>query len=167
MVVMEKKKKKRDKANPWDCFIITCMSIISALPSSTLHCSCCFFSVISMLSLSILLSFIAVLVKFCIQQSEWPITPSLHFLASLLSFLYHSSCSIFFCSSIHTAREKHSSLMNGTKYSRSPTSAKPSLPTSNPLWLPGVFHVLITMVIILHLHCSPYPPLHVQLFPIR
>lgn len=99
-------------------------------------------------------------IYFCIQQSEWPAVPS------LVSFSYHSSCFIFFCSSIQTAREKHSCVINGTKYSRSPTSTKPSLPTSNPLWLPGVFH-LITMVIVLHLQHSPYPPLHIQLFPIR
>ncbi|VCX31203.1 unnamed protein product [Gulo gulo] len=121
-----------------------------------------------MLSLFILLSFIVLLLKFTSVFS------SLNGLSSITSFSC-LSCVLFisfqlfylFFSSIETAREKHSCVTSGTKYSRSPTSTKPSLPTSNPLWLPGVFHLLITMVIILHLHCSPYLPLHVQLFPTR
>lgn len=160
MVVMGK---KGDKANPWDRFIIACMSIISALPSSTLHCShcSCYFH-IEPLHFSLIYS-PPCEIYFCIQQSEWPIAPSPHFLASLCPFCIIPAVLSFLF--IQTARERHSCVMNGTKYSRSPISTKPSLPTSNPLWLPGVFHLLITMAIILHLHCSPYPPLHVQLSP--
>lgn len=99
MVVMGK---KGDKANPWDRFIIACMSIISALPSSTLHCShcSCYFH-IEPLHFSLIYS-PPCEIYFCIQQSEWPIAPSPHFLASLcpfciipavLSFLFlHSDC---------------------------------------------------------------------------
>lgn len=134
------------KGNLWHLFNINVSLLIynlliPALPLSTACCSHCACSVISNYSLSVLFYCLPI-VEFTSALSSVN-DLSLHhiFLLLLCPFVSFRLFNLF-CFSIQTAREKYSCVMNATKYLRFPTSTKPSLPKSNPLWVPGLFALL-------------------------